>query len=58
MLSPGMLSANKWKNTANVGWDSVDWMDLEPRGFTKCVHDILLGGGMGEEGNSQKKHKQ
>ena len=53
-----MLSANKWKNTANVGWDSVDWMDLEPRGFTKCVHDILLGGGMGEEGNSQKKHKQ
>lgn len=25
---------------------------------SQCVHDILLGGGMREESNSQKKHKQ
>ena len=23
---------------------------------SQCVHDILLGGGMGEESNSQEKH--
>lgn len=54
LLSPGMLSTNKWKSTASVRWDPVDWMDLEPRGFTECVHDILLDGGIGEKATHKR----
>ena len=58
LLSHGMLSTKEWESTANVRSDPMDQREVESRGFTERVHDILLVAGMGGESSSQKERVQ